>query len=505
MRSELVGYLPYFLASLVISASTVPLFRSLSYRVGALDKGGGRRVHKGIIPRLGGGGIFFAFLIPSVYLIATRDTGKMPAIALSSLIVFALGVYDDIRGARVWVKLMAELLGALLLYHFGVRVNALADLGGFFAHDWLSLPETVLWILVVTNAVNLIDGLDGLAAGTGILVAITLLLVSGFGLSYNNIACVLLIGSLAGFLIYNFPPASVFMGDSGSLFTGFILASLSAASSAKASTMAALMVPILAFGVPLVDMLYAVLRRYYRGVPLGQADKEHIHHKLLGKGLSRKKVLVVLYSMNVFITLVCLAMVGRHKLLSMSALIALPLAVVFGLRIFGYIEFIPFAREMVKNLEKSRKGRYYNYLIKRFRLGASRAESLDSFRAEITELVNLKDIITLEIILDRNACLEGDKPFFLYAGGDSSKRAFTVTFPVFCENMSPALPKPRLSADPAGGLVRMTGSADGDFPIYCAEFVQAISEEVSAYYAKKPLNVPAYVQKSGGNVKPVSV
>ena len=509
LRGELLSYLPYFLVSFVISVLMVPVFRGVSFRVGALDKGGGRRVHKGVIPRLGGGGIFLAFLLPAAYWIfASGGAEKLLVIISASVIVFAIGVYDDIKGARVRNKLIAEVFGALLLYHFGVRIDKLGGINGTFDLGWLSLPVTVLWILIVTNAVNLIDGLDGLAAGTGILTAITLLLVSGLGPGIG-LACTLLTGSLAGFLIYNFPPASVFMGDSGSLFTGFILASLSAASSAKASTLAALMVPILAFGLPLTDMLYAVLRRYYRGVPLGQADKEHIHHKLLEKGLSRKKVLFVIYSLNAIIMLLCLVMVGKHRLLSLSALAALPLAVVLGLRIFGYIEFIPFAKELYKNFEKSRKGRYYSYLIKRFRRDAAAADSFDSLRAAIMGLMELDDLGKVEIILERHAGWERGGPFLLYAGGAvNSKRPLTISLPVIREdgNAVQAHAGGNLRA-PGGqviGLVRMTGSAEGDFTLYCADIAQAISEEISGFAARKS-QAPVYIKNTGEAIGPLSV
>jgi len=193
----------------------------------------------------------------------------MLGVLIASTMVFLIGLYDDFRSVRVRYKLIGEIIAAGIVYAWGVKITILTNpFGTAFVLGWLSLPVTVLWIIIITNAFNLIDGIDGLAAGTGILIAATLFFLLEGSDIHLRLTFALLAGSLAGFLVYNFPPASIFMGDSGSLFAGFLLASVSIISSHKATAMATMMIPVLAFSMPVIDMLYAVLRRYYRGIPL---------------------------------------------------------------------------------------------------------------------------------------------------------------------------------------------------------------------------------------------
>ena len=476
----MIRYLPYFLASFTISALMVPAFRGLSLRAGELDRGTSRTV-----PRLGGAGIFCAFLLSAIYsLTAIPYAGKLPVILLASLIVFAAGVYDDIKGSSIWAKLLAEGLAALLAYSAGVRVIMPWSRHGVFSSGWLSLPVTVLWILIVTNSMNLIDGLDGFSAGTGILASTTLLVFGGLA-AYGNIACTLLAGSLAGFLVYNLPAASVFMGDSGSLFTGFILACLSVSSFARASTPGAGMVPVVVFSLPLTDMLYAVLRRYYRGLPLGLADREHIHHKLLKKGLSGGKALLVLYAINVAIVSLGLLLVRISSPLIVFALLIA--AALLGLQGFGYIKLVPFAKGMIKNIGQGRKIRYCNFAIRRFRRDASRAHSLDSFGSGIEKLAVSVQLLEVEIVLHAPT---GKIPFFLYAGGQTPGRPFTLSLPMSCGQINSLCP----------GQIRITACAGGDFTPDCASIVHAISEETGRFLAKKSFS-PAFSLDAGGAAK----
>ena len=241
----------YFSVSFVLAVLIVPLMKPLSFEVGAVDTGSWRRVHTGIIPRLGGIGIFLAFAVPLIFSLTRGEWDafhdSMTGILVASAIVFLVGVYDDIKGARVRHKLLAEIAASVLVYSWGVRITAISNpFGGMITLGWLALPVTVLWIIIITNAVNLIDGLDGLAAGTVILIAATLFSLTGSEF-HLQLTFILLIGSMLGFLLYNFPPASIFMGDSGSLFLGFFLASTSIISLKKATAMATIMVPIIAF------------------------------------------------------------------------------------------------------------------------------------------------------------------------------------------------------------------------------------------------------------------
>jgi UDP-GlcNAc:undecaprenyl-phosphate GlcNAc-1-phosphate transferase len=374
-------YAAYVLVAFVISLIFTPVMRQLAYRVGALDRGTGRRVHQGVVPRLGGGGIYLGFMLPLAWW-AIRYPGatgrhQLFGIALAATIVFAIGLYDDLHGAPIRNKLVAETAAALVLYAWGLRIEVVsAPFGGHWHLGWLALPATVLWVIVITNALNLVDGLDGLAAGTGILIASALFVLAPVREIYVGLALLVLVGALLGFLRHNFPPATIFMGDSGSLLVGFLLSAFSLLSSFKAAAVVTLLVPVLIFSHPLLDMVYAVLRRYYRGLPLGSADREHIHHKLLEMGFSRRTVLAILVGVNLSALLVAAVAAQRQLRGDVVILALMPIVSILGLRLLGYRGVRPVLRDEVKVLGMDRHRRYLMYLIREFRgqLGRLRTE-----------------------------------------------------------------------------------------------------------------------------------
>jgi len=462
-------FFSYFAVSLGLALALVPLMRPLSFRLGAVDKGTGRRAHKGVLPRLGGIGIFLAFLFPVAFWL-TRGRWdsfhwNMVGILIGCALIFFIGVYDDIRGARVRTKLFVEVIAAVFIYVWGGRITVLTNpFGSPLVLGSLSLPFTVLWIVVITNAMNLIDGLDGLAAGTGIVIATMFFALSG-GDIHLQLVYAILAGSLLGFLRYNFPPASIFMGDSGSLFIGFFLASISVFSSHKAATMATMMVPLIAFSLPLMDMLYAVLRRYYRGVDLGKADKEHIHHKLLEKGFTKKKALLILYSLNVCIMLLVLLLVRKHTNIDFLGLIVLAFIAVAGLRLLGYLEFLPFIREVFRKHGIGKKRRYYDYVVGRFRNDAARSESPEDLKAHLTRLLSEYNFSSVEVILHAPHI---DNPFYEYKNGNAPARTVSLSFPVTGPG-SDCL-----------GEVRMSKPMDDDYIVVTPDLIQAISEKIGS-------------------------
>jgi UDP-GlcNAc:undecaprenyl-phosphate GlcNAc-1-phosphate transferase len=462
-------YFSYFGVAAVLAALLVPLMRPLSFRVGAVDNGTGRRAHTGIIPRLGGIGIFLAFMIPAVFSLTRGETDvlhvKIAGIFAASAVVFILGVCDDIRGARIWKKLTAEILAATIIYMLGVRISEISNpFGGVISLGWTALPVTVLWIVVITNAINLIDGLDGLAAGTGVFIIMTLFILSGD--FYLKVTFIIMAGSLVGFLLYNFPPASIFMGDSGSLFLGFFLGCISILSAHKATAIATVMIPLLAFGLPIMDMFYAVLRRYYRGLPLGEADKEHIHHKLLQKGFSKKKVLLLLYAMNISLMLIVLVMVRQQLNIDFFGLLFLAVIAVIGLRLLGYIEFIKFFSEMHRNYDIRRRRKYFHYVVKRFRHDAGRSKSVEELRSHLNVLMKEYDFNSVSI----NIAMLGDKtPFYTFRNRPEPDKPMELIFPV-CSGDKEYM-----------GEVQISKNMDDDCFLCTAEMVSAISEEVSRF------------------------
>ncbi len=472
MTVSLVYYfISYFTAAFILALCITPLLRPLAFSVGAVDTGTGRRAHSGIIPRLGGIAIFLAFALPMAFSL-TRGAWddlhvKMLGILVASAVVLVIGICDDLKGATVRNKLIAEVLAAGIIYAWGIRITDVSSpFGGHIPLGLFSLPVTILWIIVITNAVNLIDGLDGLAAGTGILVAATFTLLPGTDF-HLQLIYIILAGSLAGFLIYNFPPASIFMGDAGSLFLGFFLASTSILSARKATALATLMIPIVAFMFPLMDMFYAVIRRYYRGVPLGEADREHIHHKLLAMGLSKKKVLLLISLVNVAVMVLVLLLVRQQLNVEFIGLILVVVVAVIGLRLFGYVEFVPFVKERVRSFEISRRSKYFNYVIKRFRRDAGSAQTPEELRRRLDELMREYKFTRVLIFLHSYSEKE---PFYDYNPVEkpATGKPLMLTFAVVRE-------------DAHLGLAHLTREMDDDYLLCAAEMVRAISAEVARF------------------------
>lgn len=302
-----------FLLALGLGLVATPLVERLAVKINALDLPGERKLHHQPVPRLGGIAIYVAFVI-------TLNTGLLLSDALLDLfqrslrswlgllfggsIVLALGIVDDIYELRPRTKLFFQLLAAAVVYVAGLHVTKLTNpLDGVLHLGWLSLPVTLLWIVGITNAMNLIDGLDGLASGVALIITATILSISlTFGNMGIAVASSILCGSTLGFLRYNFNPARIFMGDSGSMFLGFTLAVISLQGTQKSTTAVAIFIPILFFGLPIADTLLAMWRRLTRAAdadPSGwrvfQADREHIHHKLIDLGLSHRTAVLTLY------------------------------------------------------------------------------------------------------------------------------------------------------------------------------------------------------------------
>jgi UDP-GlcNAc:undecaprenyl-phosphate GlcNAc-1-phosphate transferase len=470
MNNMIYYFFSYFTVSVILAMLFVPLMRPLSFKVGALDRGKGRRVHKGIVPRLGGIGIFLAFLIPLAFSL-TRGVWddfheKMIGVLVASTVVMLIGAYDDIKGATIRNKLIAEAVAALIIYAWGIGITVITNpFGGPIALGWLSLPVTVLWIIIVTNAINLIDGLDGLAAGTGIFICAAFFLLPGTDI-HLQLTYVILAGALLGFLRYNFPPASIFMGDSGSLFLGFFLGATSVLSSRKATAVVTIMIPIIAFSLPLMDMFYAVVRRYYRGLPLGEADKEHIHHKLLEKGLSKRKVLFLLYAVNICLLLLVLFIIMQQLRMDFLVIFFLVILSIVGLRLLGYIEFLPTVKELMKNYETGRKRKYFNYVIKRFRRNVSVSTSLDDFWFHLDNLMKEYNFSSAEINLTVPSI---QNPVYAFISDLDPGTPLSLSFPIIGPDNT------------CLGNIRISKQMDDEHFLCTAEMVRALSEEIGKF------------------------
>lgn len=297
-----------FLAAWVITPAVAK--RAVSW--GAVDLPGPRKIHEKAMPRLGGLALYASFLVgaPLILKPACFGTAGWGLLAGATVIVL-VGVVDDIRGLNPWLKLSGQVAAALFLLPFGVTIDFLTNPlnGEIVSLGWLGVPVTVFWVVAVTNALNLIDGLDGLAGGVSCIAALTVAAVGWtqwkvFGAAGQEAViwpALLLSVILLAFLRYNFNPARIFLGDSGAMFLGFLLATVSVVGLTKSVTAVSVFVPLVILGVPLTDTAFAILRRYQRHRPIFQADREHLHHLLLVLGLSHRQAVLVVYGLSVLL------------------------------------------------------------------------------------------------------------------------------------------------------------------------------------------------------------
>ncbi len=318
------SYAVAFFIALVASLASMPLARKLGFQLGALSRPGGRNVNAQPIARLGGLGIFLAlwaavaslfFVESSVSQALYADSKRILGLFVGSVMMVVLGAVDDTRPLRARTKLLVQLTGAAVAYAAGFRLDVVAlPWIGNVELGWLAAPMTLLWIAGICNAINLIDGLDGLAAGIVFCAATT-----NFVVAYLSDAVVVglimvaTIGAVLGFLYFNFNPARIFMGDSGSYALGFILAaSALAAPFQKASTAVSLLVPIVALGVPIVDTLFAMFRRILERRSIFSPDRGHIHHRLLDMGITHRRAVLLIYGASIMLAAAAIAIsLGR--------------------------------------------------------------------------------------------------------------------------------------------------------------------------------------------------
>src|SRR4030095_13156599 len=329
--------------SFVFSVLLTPLVRNLFRRWNLMDfPDTTRKHHQQAVPRVGGIAIAISFM--SASLVSTLlplpagvaqtfpvFLGLIPA----ALFVFWVGLIDDLVGLKPWQKFAGQIFAATGAYLAGIQVQAF---GGHFFGSWWSFPLTLIWLVLCTNAINLIDGLDGLAAGVGLFATATMLVAA---LLQRNLslafATIPLVGCLLGFLRYNFNPATIFLGDSGSLFVGFLLGCYGVLWSEKSATLLGMTAPLIALSVPLLDTGLAIVRRFLTRKPIFAADRGHIHHRLLDRGLTPRRVVLVFYGICGIAAIFSLIMSSQHfDRLVISAVGALAWV---GIARLGYIEF----------------------------------------------------------------------------------------------------------------------------------------------------------------------
>ena len=321
---------------MILSAAITPFVVKLAYILGAVDKPNARRVNIKPMPTMGGLAIFIAFNFSTFVLLREQfPTHELFSVFLAECIIILTGIIDDIRELSPKAKLAGILAAALVIYFLaGIRMNEVTlPLIGSFELGWWSLPITIIWIIAITNAVNLIDGLDGLATGVSIIALFTMGVMAYFFLNMTNVYVAIwifaMVAALVGFLPHNFHPASIFLGDTGSLFIGFMMAVFSL-KGLKNVTFITLLMPVVIMGVPITDTVYAILRRLLNKKPIMQADKHHLHHRLMQLGLSHRQTVLVIYGLSLVFAFISML----YPLSTLWGSVLLTVGVLFGLELF---------------------------------------------------------------------------------------------------------------------------------------------------------------------------
>ena len=325
-------------AAVAISFLSTPLVKTLAYKVGAIDvPKDSRRMHKVPIPRLGGLAIFLAFLL-SALIFADIDR-QLQGILLGAVIIVVLGALDDVLALKALPKLIVQILAAGVAVYHGCVIQFISNPNVFSNATyvnlgWLSVPITIIWIVAITNAVNFIDGLDGLAVGVSSISAAALIVIA-LMVAETNIAIILcaLFGACLGFIPYNMNPAKIFMGDSGSTFLGYILATLSITGLFKMYAIISFAVPFLILGLPIFDICFAFLRRIAHGQSPMQADRGHVHHRLIDMGFTQKQAVAIAYMLTAILGLAAVVLTSSGELKALILIGAVFVVGAIGMRL----------------------------------------------------------------------------------------------------------------------------------------------------------------------------
>jgi len=408
-----------FAFSLVVSFVATRQVRDMATRRGWVSlPRDGWHVQESPLPRLGGVAIFLAFSVSlslwlALALVFPRLLeGFAPTtllrIYLPACLIFCLGIYDDLHGAGPYLKFAVQAIAAAMLFAGGMRILDLPVLFGQHTLPWfVGLPLTVLWVVAITNAFNLIDGLDGLAAGSALFSTMVFFVVALVNHSWlGSLMSVALAGAILGFLRFNFNPATIFLGDSGSLFIGFLLSALALAGAQKAPTFVAVAIPVVSFGLPILETTLSILRRLISGRPIFTADREHIHHKLLAMGFSHRQVVIVLYAVSAIFALLSLFLLWPT-----GSTLGLVLAVVgtgiwLGVQHLNYLEFGELRRVAQRTIEQ-RLIVINNLSVRRAIEELKMASDFDQLRSILTAAFENNDFDAFELHVKSQA---GDSP-----------------------------------------------------------------------------------------------
>jgi len=346
-----INIIMIFSIAFVVAFFMTPFIKTLAVKVNAIDiPKDGRRVHNKPIPRLGGLAILTGFIMALIYylvMVGLGDTevfnGKILGLLLGIIIIEIAGVWDDIKPIRAWTKLIFQIVAAAVVVGFGVRIEGLTNpfiADGFIELGVWSIPITMIWIVGITNAINFIDGLDGLADGVATISSISLLFIAIYlNQPQTIVLAAALAGATLGFLPFNFNPAKIFMGETGSAFLGFTLGTISIMGLVKTYTAIAIVVPLIVLGLPIFDTAFAIIRRVLSGRSPMQADRGHLHHRLVDSGLSQKQSVIILYIVSAFLGLAGIVLIETGIWKFTLLILTIVIFIIAGSRYMGEMNF----------------------------------------------------------------------------------------------------------------------------------------------------------------------
>lgn len=430
------SYVAAFVIAAAVAAALTPLVRRLALRLGAVAHAGGRNVHQAVVPRLGGAAICLALFLPIVGLLFVEsavaeafraDVSKVVGLCAGGAMMCAIGIVDDVRGLRALYKLYAQLGVATLAYLCGFRIeHIILPWGSPLEMGIFALPVTIAWVVGIINAVNLIDGLDGLAAGVVFFAGVTNLVVAYLtGSVIASLIMAAMLGAVLGFLFYNFNPARIFMGDSGSYLLGYVLAVTAlVGTNVKASTAVSLLVPIVALGVPIFDTIFTMMRRFLERRPIFSPDRGHVHHRLLDLGITHRRAVLILYGVSILFTVASIGIyLGRSWQVGLALLVT-SVTLVGLARFVGYFSYWHLRKRQqarVRSQDTELLRRALPSVLERFAAASTEVELMH----ELAKLAGESNMSLLRLRRDDEVLLSWDD-----GSGNQRRMVAHMTYPL---------------------------------------------------------------------------
>ncbi len=333
-----------FVLAFSLAFAATPMVRGLAVKFGAVDVPDERRIHKKVMPRMGGLAIFIGFIVSAIAF--CKVDRELQGILIGSTIIVVMGILDDIFQLSAKVKLVVQLTASFVVLFHGVLIHGIELGTKYIDFGWVSYPLTIIWIILVTNAVNLIDGLDGLAAGVSSISSVAIMIVA---LLASEVSVATLTAALAGaclgFLPYNVNPAKLFMGDTGSNFLGFVLATISVQGVFKSYAIISFVIPFLILGLPIFDTSFAILRRIVNKKPIMAPDRGHLHHRLLDMGYSQKESVGILYVICIVLCLAAVILVDSGPVRAAVVIVAMIVFFLLGAKSLKEAKNVPVSED----------------------------------------------------------------------------------------------------------------------------------------------------------------